>query len=53
MLIVADSSALIALAICDGLGLILQVYDDRKIREAVYTEIVAPESPHSDALGSF
>ena len=52
MLIVADSSALIALAVCDGLDLILQVYDDLKIPEAVYTEIVAPEKPHSDALGS-
>jgi uncharacterized protein len=52
MLIVADSSALIALAVCDGLDLILQVYDDLKIPEAVYTEIVAPEKPHSDALGA-
>ena len=53
MLIVADSSALIALAVCDGLDLILQVYDDLKIPEAVYAEIVAPEKLHSDALGSF
>ena len=53
MLIVADSSALIALAVCDGLNVILQVYDDLKIPEAVYAEIVAPEKPHSDALGSF
>jgi len=52
MLIVADSSALIALAVCDGLDVILQVYDDLKIPEAVYREIVAPEKPHSDALGS-
>jgi predicted nucleic acid-binding protein len=53
MLIVADSSALIALAVCDGLDLILQVYDDLKIPEAVYTEIVSPEKRYSDALGSF
>lgn len=53
MLIVADSSALIALAVCDGLDVILQVYDDLKIPEAVYAEIVAPEKPHSDTLGSF
>jgi hypothetical protein len=52
MLIVADSSALIALAVCDGLDLILKVYDDLKIPEAVYREIVAPEKPHSDALGA-
>jgi predicted nucleic acid-binding protein len=53
MLIVADSSALIALAVCDGLEVILQVYDDLKIPEAVYAETVAPEKPYSDALGSF
>ncbi|HLO27950.1 MAG TPA: DUF3368 domain-containing protein [Anaerolineales bacterium] len=53
MLIVADSSALIALATCDGLDMILQVYDDIKVPEAVYAEIVAPEKPQSDALGLF
>jgi uncharacterized protein len=53
MLVVADSSALIALAVCDGLDVILQVYEDLKIPEAVYREIVAPEKPHSDVLGSF
>lgn len=53
MLIVADSSALIALATCEGLDLLLQVYDDIKVPEAVYAEIVAPEKPQSDALGSF
>jgi predicted nucleic acid-binding protein len=53
MLIVADSSALIALAVCDGLGVVLKIYDDLKIPEAVYMEIVAPEKPHSDELGAF
>jgi predicted nucleic acid-binding protein len=53
MLIVADSSALIALAVCDALDVILQIYDDLKIPEAVYMETVAPEKPYSDALGGF
>ncbi|MEP7135022.1 MAG: DUF3368 domain-containing protein [Chloroflexota bacterium] len=53
MLIVADSSALIALATCEGLDLLLRVYDDIKVPEAVYAEIVAPEKQQSDALGSF
>lgn len=53
MLVVADSSALIALAVCDGLGVILKIYDDLKIPEAVYRETVTPEKPHSDALGAF
>jgi uncharacterized protein len=53
MLIVADSSALIALATCDGLDLLLRVYDNIKVPEAVYAETVAPEKPQSDVLGLF
>jgi predicted nucleic acid-binding protein len=53
MLIVADSSALIALATCDGLNILLQLYDDIKVPEAVFDEIVTPEKAQSDALGSF
>ena len=53
MLIVADSSALISLATCNALNLLLQVYDDIKVPEAVYAEVVAPEKPQSDVLGAF
>jgi predicted nucleic acid-binding protein len=53
MLIVADSSALISLATCNALDLLVQVYDDLKVPEAVYAEVVAPEKPQSDALGVF
>lgn len=53
MLVIADSSALIALAVCDGLDIILQLYDDLKIPEAVYAETVAPEKPQSEILGAF
>jgi len=35
MLVVADSSALIALATCEGLDLLLALYDDIKVPEAV------------------
>jgi predicted nucleic acid-binding protein len=38
MLIIADSPALIALATCDGLDLILRVYDEIKVPEAVFVE---------------
>jgi hypothetical protein len=49
-----DKFALIeALAVCDGLDVILQIYDDLKVPEAVYREIVAPEKLHSDLLGRF
>jgi uncharacterized protein len=51
MLIVADSSALIALATCDALHLLLEVYDDVKVPEAVYMEIVSPEKPQSELAG--
>ena len=37
----------------NGLDGILQVYEDLKIPEAVYAEVVAPEKPQSDALGEF
>jgi len=53
MLIVADSSALIALATCNALPLLLEVYDDVKVPEAVYMETVSPEKPQSDILASF
>ena len=53
MLIVADSSAWIALATCDGLDVTLQLYDDIKVPEAVYAEIVAPEKPQLDTFGIF
>jgi uncharacterized protein len=53
MLIVADSSALIALAACDGLDLLLNVYDEVKVPEAVFSETVAPEKPYSEILGTF
>ncbi|MEW5828080.1 MAG: hypothetical protein AB1846_04250 [Chloroflexota bacterium] len=43
MLVVADSSALIALAACDGLQALLAVYDDVKVPRAVYEEVVNPD----------
>jgi hypothetical protein len=53
MLIVADSSALIALAICDGLDVLLHLYDDVKVPEAVYEEVVTPKKPQSITLEAF
>ena len=53
MLIVADSSALIALATCEGLDILLCVYEDLKVPQAVYDEVVAPEKPQAIALASF
>lgn len=53
MLIVADSSALIALATCDGLEVLLRVYDDVKVPQAVYDEVIEPEKPQAAVLESF
>lgn len=53
MLIIADSSALIALATCDGLDLILQVFDDIRVPKAVYQEVVVDGKPQSVALEAF
>lgn len=39
MLIVADSSALVALATCDALELLAALYDDVKVPQAVFDEV--------------
>ena len=53
MLVVADSSALIALATCDGLGMLLQVYDDVRVPQAVYNEVIGRRKPQSATLETF
>jgi predicted nucleic acid-binding protein len=53
MLIVADSSALIALATCDGLEVLIRVYDDVKVPQAVYDEVIQPGKPQAAALEIF
>lgn len=50
-MIVANSFALIALAVCDGLNVTLKVYEGLTILEATYDEIVVPEKPNLDVLG--
>lgn len=53
MLIIADSSALIALATCEGLEILLQMYDDVKVPQAVYDEVAAPKKPLAGVLAAF
>jgi len=53
MLIVADSSALIALAVCDGLDVLLRVYDDVRVPRAVYEEVVMQEKLEAAKLEAF
>ena len=53
MLIVADSSALIALATCDGLNILSDIYDEIKVPRAVYEEVAEPEKPQASVLETF
>jgi predicted nucleic acid-binding protein len=53
MLIIADSSALIALATCQGLDILLQLYEDVKVPQAVYDEVIAPKKAMVEVLASF
>ena len=53
MLIVADSSALIALAACDGLDVLLRLYDEVRVPQAVYNEVAAQKKPQAAVLEAF
>lgn len=53
MLIVADSSALISLAICDGLCLLDQLFDEVKVPCEVFEEINIKGKPAANILKSY
>jgi len=53
MLIVADSSALIALAICDSLVLLDQLFDDIKVPQAVFDEVIIDGKPVAKTLKEY
>lgn len=53
MIIVADSSALIALATCSGLNLLTQLYEQVSVPEAVYVEVTETGKPTSEQLAAF
>ncbi|MBL0345572.1 hypothetical protein [Candidatus Villigracilis affinis] len=53
MLVVADSSALVALSVCEALDVLLKVYDDVRVPRAVYDEVVVIGKSQSAALQSF
>ena len=53
MLIVADSSALVALAHCQSLDLLLRLFDDVKVPQAVYDEVVKPDKAQAAVLARF
>ena len=53
MLVVADSSALVALATCGALNVLTRLYDEIRVPQAVYDEVVVPEKAQSVVLSSF
>lgn len=53
MLIVADSSALVALATCDALEFLTALYDDVKVPQAVYDEVTVSGKSEARSLAKF
>jgi uncharacterized protein len=53
MLVVADTSSLVALAAAESLGLLDQLFDDVRIPTAVETELLVPGKPHAAVLREF
>lgn len=53
MLVVADNSALISLATCSALDVLLQLYETINVPRAVYDEINVPGKPQAPLLVEF
>jgi predicted nucleic acid-binding protein len=53
MILVADASALIALATCDSLTLLEAIFGDVLVPEAVFSEVTALDKPQSVRLRSY
>jgi predicted nucleic acid-binding protein len=53
MLIIADSSALVSLATCDALDVVLALYSDIKVPQAVYDEVVEPGKSQAAVLKTY
>jgi predicted nucleic acid-binding protein len=50
MILVADASALIALATCDGLDWLEKLFGQVLVPETVFTEVVISDKPQSSRL---
>lgn len=53
MLIIADSSALVALATCEALDVLIELYDEIKVPQAVYDEVVEPGKSQASVLENY
>ncbi len=50
MILVADASALIALAVCDSLPLLDSIFGQVITPEAVFSEVTLADKPQSDLI---
>lgn len=53
MLVVADTSALLALAACEGLGLLDQLFQEVRVPSAVFQVCTETRKPGADVLGTY
>lgn len=53
MVVIADSSALVALATCGALDILTLIYADIRVPQAVFDEVAAPDKPQGAILSSF
>jgi len=53
MILVADCSALVALAVCDSLDILERMFDSVVVPEAVYYEATRPDKKQAQALNIF
>lgn len=53
MLVIADTSALVALAACDALPLLDQLFQDVRVPPAVFHECTVPGKPEAERLEAY
>ncbi len=53
MILIADSSALVALSICGGLDLLEKLFAEVKVPQAVFDEVTVGNKPESMVLNQF
>jgi predicted nucleic acid-binding protein len=53
MIVIADSSALVALSICECLPILNSLFGDVKVPQAVYDEVCIVGKPESQALSTY
>lgn len=53
MLVIADTSALVALAVCDALALLDRLFQEVRVPPAVLRECTVPDKPEAERLGTY